>query len=150
MIAIRYMIDRSIGIQALSKTLTKKSNINLVEKYIFNMTNTNDEYLNLLYESLYLLKHKNQSKTENIKLLLTAIFDKQMVWNNQVYTEYREKIEEQDNFLIKPFEIEEGVLECKCGSKRTISFQRQTRSADEGSTTFAQCIKCGAKWRHNN
>ena len=53
---------------------------------------------------------------------------------------------EQDNFLIKPLEIEEGVLECKCGSKRVFSYQKQCRGGDESSTTFAECVACKAKW----
>ena len=53
---------------------------------------------------------------------------------------------EQDNFLIKPLEIEEGVLECKCGSKRVFSYQKQCRGGDESSTTFAECVACKSKW----
>ena len=53
---------------------------------------------------------------------------------------------EQDNFIIKPFEIEEGVLQCKCGSKRVYSYSKQSRSADEPMSTYAQCMSCKSKW----
>ena len=57
-------------------------------------------------------------------------------------------IEEQDKFIIKPFEVEEGVLECyKCGSNKTYSYTKQTRSGDEATTVFAVCTQCGDKWK---
>ena len=48
---------------------------------------------------------------------------------------------------LSPAEVEEGVLECKCGSKRTISFTLQTRSGDEGTSVWARCVECGNKWQ---
>ena len=56
---------------------------------------------------------------------------------------------EQNEFLIKPFELEEGVLLCKCGSKRVFSYTKQIRASDECITTFATCAKCGSRWTHN-
>ena len=35
----------------------------------------------------------------------------------------------------------------KCGSTMVEWHQRQTRSADEGITTFCQCRRCGKRWR---
>ncbi len=55
-------------------------------------------------------------------------------------------IDEQNHFLAKPFEIAEGVLKCKCGSIRVFSYTKQTRSADEATTVFAQCAECKRKW----
>lgn len=38
--------------------------------------------------------------------------------------------------------------ECrKCGNKEVEYWQSQTRSADEGSTTFFRCTKCKFTWR---
>jgi len=38
--------------------------------------------------------------------------------------------------------------ECpKCGHKEAVYWQLQTRSADEGMTTFYRCIKCKYTWR---
>jgi DNA-directed RNA polymerase subunit M/transcription elongation factor TFIIS len=140
---------RELGHKALSTLITKNKNVELVEKYIYNFTDTDDEYMNLLYESVGIIG-TSSDRTQAIKTLITNIYGGVYGWNHPVYSEYKQKLEEEDQFLMNPFEIEEGVLECKCGSKRTISFQRQTRSADEGSTTFAQCVECGTKWRHNN
>ena len=37
----------------------------------------------------------------------------------------------------------------KCKSKRCTYTQAQTRSADEGITTFVTCLDCGARWKCN-
>lgn len=40
------------------------------------------------------------------------------------------------------------VQECpKCHHKRAYYWQVQTRSGDEGMTTFYRCCKCGQTWR---
>ena len=35
----------------------------------------------------------------------------------------------------------------QCGATRVAYHQMQTRSADEGMTTFYRCISCGHQWR---
>lgn len=139
---------REIGLDCISKYLKNKSNIELIEKYIFETTHNKDEYMHILYHVLIYLK--KSCKTNDIKEIMKQLYFNNIEWHHSTFINYKKQIQEEDNFMTTPFEIEEGVLECKCGSKRTISFQRQTRSADEGSTTFAQCIECGNKWRHNN
>lgn len=71
-------------------------------------------------------------------------------WGNSIYKGIKDVIEEQDNFLINPFEVEEGVLECnKCGSKRVFSYSKQVRSSDEGTSVFATCVACKSSWVHS-
>ncbi len=139
-------MHRHTGFKILQTALKLEENIELVERYISNYTKNSEEYLEVVYEITHLLL----SKTITIKGAIEDIYNKRYGWNNRVYDTIRINIDEEDQFAVKPFEIEEGVLECKCGSRRTISFQRQTRSADEGSTTFAHCVECGTRWRHNN
>lgn len=40
-----------------------------------------------------------------------------------------------------------SVVCSKCGSSDVAVMLRQTRSADEGMSSFANCRKCGARWR---
>ena len=35
----------------------------------------------------------------------------------------------------------------KCGNSKAYYYFRQTRSADEATTRFLECTKCGHKWR---
>ena len=57
---------------------------------------------------------------------------------------------EQNNFIIKPFEVEEGISICKkCGSKRVFSYQKQSRSSDEPSTTYCECVACRSRWTYS-
>jgi DNA-directed RNA polymerase subunit M len=35
----------------------------------------------------------------------------------------------------------------KCGNSKAYYYMRQTRSADEATTRFLECTKCGFKWR---
>ncbi len=42
----------------------------------------------------------------------------------------------------------EGVYTCKkCGSNKTISYQKQERAADEPLTTVITCINCNHRWK---
>ncbi|KAE8351704.1 transcription factor S-II-domain-containing protein [Aspergillus coremiiformis] len=42
-------------------------------------------------------------------------------------------------------------VECaKCLGRDVVYSQVQLRSADEGSTIFYTCLKCGERWRENN
>jgi DNA-directed RNA polymerase subunit M/transcription elongation factor TFIIS len=144
------MTTRNTGIKVLETILTKKTNINIIEKYVYVHTHNETDYLKLLYEIVYLL-HESKNITKTVASIIENVHNNKYGWNNVVYDSFREKIEEEDQFITHPFEIEEGVIECfKCNSKRTVSYQRQTRSADEGATTFAQCVDCKTRWRHNN
>lgn len=39
-----------------------------------------------------------------------------------------------------------SIYKCICGSNNVITREAQTRSADEGSTVFCVCNKCGRSW----
>ena len=44
--------------------------------------------------------------------------------------------------------VKEGEVKCrKCGSRRVTKTELQTRSSDEGATTFYRCIKCQSRWK---
>ena len=40
----------------------------------------------------------------------------------------------------------EGILECKCSSRKIISAQVQSRSRDEGMPIYSKCSVCGKRW----
>jgi len=118
---------------------------NHIEELIYNLSeSSNDKYKEILYSVI--IDYMNNIDED---LLICNLQEGKVGWKHDKYAKYIRDIEEIDEFVNNPIEIEEGVLECVCGSKRTISFQKQTRSADEGSTTFAQCVECGRKWKNN-
>ena len=48
----------------------------------------------------------------------------------------------------KTYEVAEGETTCpRCGSKRIIKDELQTRSADESKTVFCECSKCGKRFK---
>lgn len=54
----------------------------------------------------------------------------------------------QTDFYLKNCRIKETEFKCfRCKSKRIMSRQQQTRSADEPMTTFLICTSCQNKWR---
>ncbi len=113
-------------------------------KTIYDIIDTNDKQL--LYQII------SDKKINNIpyKTILEKIKENKYLWNNKAYENIKNILFEFDNFIIKPFEVSEGVNECgKCKSKRTFSYQKQTRSADEPFTTFSQCMNCNNKWTYS-
>lgn len=144
------MNSREHARRVLGTYIKQSKNVDILEKYISEYATDEQNYQSILYSIVYELQTKTEKTSDVIKRVMRRFYDKEIQWRSTTYTPFRIAEEEEDQFRITPFEIEEGVIECKCGSKRTISFQKQTRSADEGSTTFAQCVACGAKWRHNN
>ena len=67
-----------------------------------------------------------------------------------MFKEIFQRLEEHDDFIINPFEVEEGCTECKkCGSKRVFTYTKQIRSSDEPMTTFAKCVQCKISWTYS-
>jgi DNA-directed RNA polymerase subunit M/transcription elongation factor TFIIS len=129
----------------MSTVLTKPQNMKILEKKIYDVSQEADDPERSYYTTMY------QVMTDIIsgkKLLqIGELLDSQKVeWEHPSYDKVRDRICEQDNFIENPFEVEEGVLQCRCGSKKVFSYCRQVKSSDEGTTSFAQCMKCGKKW----
>ncbi len=128
-----------------------QKNISIFEK---NLTPSSDkeedmkEYLRIVYQTCYDIKTAKYRK-ESIKPILKNLKDNNIGWNHSCYDSSKFKQQEQDDFLVNPFHVEEGVNECKkCKSKRVISYQIQERSCDEPMTTYCTCIKCGIQWSY--
>lgn len=113
-----------------------------IEAEIFkNHGHSQSEYDWMVFESLA----SNGENGENVEYSSLGL-------GHNAYDEIRHDLEEQDDFITNPLEIQEGVLECpKCHGRRTISFVRQERSGDEALVVRAVCVKdgCGHAWRQN-
>jgi len=137
------MSYRNNGTKILSKILSNEKNIDILEKCIFHYNNNRENYLRILYEVVELISQKIK-----LKIIITKIKTNNFGIFSEDFKDIAQKIEEEESFIIKPFEIEEGVLECgNCGSKKTYSYTKQTRSGDESTTVFAVCCNCRSKWK---
>lgn len=134
---------RTLGKQVLSNYIKSSKNVNVIENKINKVTCNQDEYKSLILEIVNAKRNGSSSK-----YIMDILKQGYFLDNRKEYVEFRAKIEEHDGFLVKPFEVEEGVLECgKCGSNKTISYTKQTRSGDESTSVFALCYECNNKWK---
>lgn len=112
-------------------------NYNRINKFIekYKKEQNEDEYKEFLY---HILNEKNHENILNSKIGLGHTF----------FDLYKTIEEEENEFITNPMVVDDGVFECpKCGSKRTISWGKQIRSGDEGTSVFAKCIQCNNNWR---
>ena len=129
------------GKNSLRTILKNEQNINIFDKYIYEKSLDEDLYISNIFQLIEDLRNEIP-----LKKLLCDIKTNNLNWKHNFFNNMINDELEQDNFIENPFEIEEGVLECKCGSKRVFSYQKQSRSADEPMSTYANCVACGNKW----
>jgi len=143
---------REFGKNALREVLNNPKNITVLEKYVYiinnEMAEDDDEIESLYKQNIYQVVGDILSGG-NLKLLLDNIKEGKLGWKHPSFQDVTFRMEEQDDFIINPFEVEEGVLECRCGSKRVFSYSKQVKSSDEATTTFAQCMACKVRWTSN-
>ena len=136
---------RTKGKECLSLLLKLEKNVNVLENNIYKISKDENEYKNIILEVTQLLENK-----VHIKDVLFTIKNNKLGFDNNIYSPIKNKFEEIDHYIINPIEVEEGVIECgKCKSKKTFSYQIQTRSCDESSSTISQCVNCGNKWKYS-
>jgi len=71
--------------------------------------------------------------------------EKEMIINKKIKKQTEKTILlPENNVIIYPVT---KVVCSKCGNNEAEYWQSQTRSADEGSTTFYRCTKCKFTWR---
>lgn len=137
---------RTKGRQALL-TLLSETNTDILEKHIWKQCkNEPTIYTWILYQTIGDIS----TKLEKRNVILERIKKGEIGWLHPVYNRIRARISEHDEYLIKPFDVEEGVVTCpKCHSQRVFSFSKQVRSADEPMTTFSRCAKCEYNWSYS-
>jgi DNA-directed RNA polymerase subunit M/transcription elongation factor TFIIS len=102
--------------------------------------------------SNYVLYEVIQELSNNVspQEIINKLKNNKILWNNPIYDNIKNQIEEVNEFIINPFVIEEGAIQCfKCKSKRVFSFAKQTRSADEPTSVFSECAECKHKWKYS-
>lgn len=160
---------RECGEKALSTVISRERNVKILERYIHRhtlseLTKDSDKDFNTYTTdegdttlAAYMKKYRRYTyqmvgdvtKKRSLKDVLNSTKFGAMGWDHEQYRDLQLKLEEYDDFIINPFEVEEGVTECRCGSKRVFTYQKQTRGADEPMTTFAKCMACNAQWTYS-
>ena len=132
--------------EVLNTVLGQPTNVKTFRKHLRKLDLDDEEYKRVLYQTVGdILVEKDTLKT-----ILKRIKTGRVGWTHPMYDEVKARIEEHDDYLVTPFEVAEGVVECdKCGSMKTYSYQKQTRSSDEPMTTFSCCVKCGHKMTYS-
>jgi len=140
-------IDRNKGVKCFSFVLKHEKNCILLEKYIFEKCKNNiDKYNWFIYQTIgMLLKDK-----QNMRNICNNVKEGNIGWKSPVYNDIAFKIEEHDDYLLKPVEVVEGVSTCpKCKNNKTWSIQKQVRGSDEPMTTFSRCVTCDYQWSYS-
>lgn len=137
-------IDRQKGIKALSSALKSEKNCQMFEKIIYKECGEDpDKYNWYIYQLVGLLLQD----IGDMKMYFGDVKAGKIGWNSTTFDSVRSKIVEHDEYLVKPFDVVEGVAQCgKCGSKKTWSIAKQMRSGDEGTSTISRCVECGNHW----
>jgi len=88
---------------------------------------------------------------QNIEEYVKNVIQKELLgFNHSSFDKFIQKENIQDEYVINPFQAEEGVVQCvKCKSMKVYSVSRQTRAADEPMTTVSVCTICKHKWSQN-
>ena len=156
------MSFRETGISSLETVLKRKKNIKVLENNVF-ISSTNEATvsgleLSVLYKNAIYQIIGDIYNNISLSVILEDVKKNKLWERHRCFDIFAVEIKERDDFIVKPFEVEEGVLECmaiisngprkgeKCGSKRTYSYTKQVRSCDEPMSTFAECADCGHKW----
>jgi DNA-directed RNA polymerase subunit M/transcription elongation factor TFIIS len=128
--------------QNLKIYFTKQKNVD----YITAKTNGPNQRLKI-YEILCMINDPKNKEKDRLSKAIEYLKKDQLLWSHPTFDIEKKKIEEENDFMVCPYEILEGVLMCKkCGCKKIFSFSKQTRSMDEPTTVFALCSECGNKW----
>ena len=128
----------------LSIVLKQTKNREFFENHLSKVNEDNRKWI--VYQTCGLL----MQDPKNLKEIAKNVKHGKVGWESPIYTEQKEKRNEFDSYLERPFEVSEGISQCqKCGSKKTYSIQKQSRSLDEATSTFSRCVQCNNTWSYS-
>lgn len=120
---------------------------NFIQDYTKQQIFNDTDYEELLYYIFYEL-HVEYNIFPSLKEFFSTIKKKKFGYEHGSFDIIRRELKEEEDFITNPPVVDEGVIQCKrCKSNRTISFNKQTRSADEAVSVFVRCVDCGSQFR---
>jgi len=112
----------------------------LKKTQIKNIIKLSDSYTNA-DEILYDLCGQLEISSTDYSQIIDDFTNEKFGWNCQLFNKLNTKKYQKDELLENPPTMKDGDIPCKkCGQKKTIIFQMQTRSADEPSTYEIRCF----------
>ncbi len=120
--------------------------VNLTKEY--EEDSIDDMYNKFAYEKVgEIIHHPDKQKS-----ILDDIKNKVIYWDSVVYEEIR--VKERRNIVDQAagIKVRKGEFKCRkkdCGSDECYYVQSQTRSSDEGLSTYVFCTKCGGRYSFN-
>ena len=137
-------------------TMTGIPSPNQIEQEIFDVIfkeylgihNTSENGAATLYSYLVqrtILRFQEKHTTTNIVTAAPWEWDA-LAWSNALSTDTSEQ---QVQALQQEGTPTNQFLCTRCGERKCIFSTAQTRSADEGMTTFITCLHCNRNWRLN-
>jgi len=134
-----------------------KNNKNVKILYEHNLEEAEfiNNYIDVSYQiftkinNLFFNKIKNKdSQHEIVVYIYNELCKNNVLFNSSDFSDQKFKEYKQFKYLTEPLQVCEGIHTCsKCKSKKTYSYQLQTRSSDEPMTNFVTCVECGNKWK---
>ena len=135
-----------------------KYNVKCVYEHNLKENEFINNYINISYEIFTKIKKeisecKERENLKNVqKELILKIYEQlsknNIEFNSIEFSSHKFKEYKQFKYLTEPLQVCEGIHTCsKCKSKKTYSYQLQTRSSDEPMTNFVTCAECGNKWK---
>ena len=115
------------------------------EKELLKGKYEKNAYRTIIYQTIFDL---SEAKTiPEHKAIYKRIKERKVLRDDPRKNDFKTRLEEHDNYVVKPFEVVAGVFECsKCGSDKTFTCRKQIRGSDESMTIFSKCAECGNKW----
>jgi len=140
---------RQVGLEALGTVIKGSKNCEIFEKYVYEWAEKDGgDKLQETYEMyIYQMAGLLLQNPKEMKQVAKDLKKGKIGWRSTIYNDVKQKLDEVDLYLEKPFEVEEGVSKCgKCGCEKVFTFPKQTRSGDESTSTFCRCTNCNNSW----
>lgn len=126
---------------SVSDIFKNTNNITLFEELINEKSGNNMvKKTELIYELCGLITQYNVQECYDI------IKQDRVGWKLDIFKDDVEEEQIEMDFIDNPFECVDSILECKCGSKKVLSFAKQCKSGDEGTNVFGKCLECKRTW----
>tara|TARA_B110000879_G_C11118181_1_gene490501 strand:+ start:157 stop:636 length:480 start_codon:yes stop_codon:yes gene_type:complete len=154
-------IDTNVSnniVKRISKFFKKKIAVKIEKSInIFSIDYANVNETPFLLEQIYNTKAEELlHQFKESKLLINKLNNKEIDYDKIAFLKVEELHPEKYDKIIKKKNLEEvkknnkkttSAYKCsKCGEKKTLVEEKQTRAGDEPPTVFVECVVCGNKW----